>query len=599
MTNYFVSSVDGDDTDDGTTMDDGAGGGVGAWATIEHAVESGGLSAGDIVWVRRTHSEIPTSDIQPIYDGTAVNPIKIIAWPRPSLAGTGDFYNGLPAIVDLSITADKEKHVARYIKNDADGEQYMITGIGYYVEYDGHSNDFVVGETIDNNGTFVGIVHSVIETAANSTGIVVFKLGHTVGDIAENDALDSGGTARADVTANFGTCFLIDKIYVGSDADDGNLTLSADGDWVADMGTEYGFDDSGWTIDEAAWDADAIDIPLIDFNDDSYELYIANDLNLWFTCLNIKDSSDGSGLIRISSSPGTNFEGCILETGSNNTSAINCNGPCNIERTVIDGGGDAGVSHRGYIGYGIPVVMKDVAIYGFQAGCVSLSGNHVKYEGLNLNVERDGSCDIYLYFSGVWEGRDLWLGTEVVTRRANDCCSRTTIKAENHQKVLGAHKAFWGQGDITKLDVVAGSGDPYKRTGGADSVIQIEFNQSSGGVKNPIDNALLPIFEHEFEATTDSLSYRYYVQCEGIVAVTELFIVVEYVGAHDDSTEYVIKTQRSDEAFTARADEEDWLEFMEVTGIQPAVASKVRIKCYCSYYDAANSIYIDPMVAIS
>ena len=37
MTVYFVSSADGDDTDDGTTMDDGSGGGVGSWATLKYA----------------------------------------------------------------------------------------------------------------------------------------------------------------------------------------------------------------------------------------------------------------------------------------------------------------------------------------------------------------------------------------------------------------------------------------------------------------------------------------------------------------------------------------------------------------------------------
>ena len=81
MANYYVDSVSGDDSDNGTTQ-------ALAWATIEHALEAGALSAGDDVWVRRNHSEIPTSDIAPIYDGSNESPISIIGWPRPAIPNT-------------------------------------------------------------------------------------------------------------------------------------------------------------------------------------------------------------------------------------------------------------------------------------------------------------------------------------------------------------------------------------------------------------------------------------------------------------------------------------------------------------------------------
>ena len=70
MPNYFVDSTTGNDGDSGLTMD-------AAWATIEHAVEAGGLVAGDKVWVRRIHVEYagnPTSDITPTYSGTPKDP---------------------------------------------------------------------------------------------------------------------------------------------------------------------------------------------------------------------------------------------------------------------------------------------------------------------------------------------------------------------------------------------------------------------------------------------------------------------------------------------------------------------------------------------
>jgi len=108
-----------------------------------------------------------------------------------------------------------------------------------------------------------------------------------------------------------------------------------------------------------------------------------------------------------------------------------------------------------------------------------------------------------------------------------------------------------------------------------------------------------PIFEHEFEATTDTKDYRYYVQAVGIVTAAELWIEVEYVSAYDDTSEYRHTRVVSSNAFTARADAEDWAEYMEVTGITPVIGSKVRIKCYCTYYNATNKIYIDPKVVIT
>ena len=66
MAEYFVDAATGSDYDNGTTMDL-------AWATLKYAKESGGLSAGDFVWLRPNHSEIPTSDNAPAYNGSANN----------------------------------------------------------------------------------------------------------------------------------------------------------------------------------------------------------------------------------------------------------------------------------------------------------------------------------------------------------------------------------------------------------------------------------------------------------------------------------------------------------------------------------------------
>jgi len=134
MANYFVDSTTGNNENNGATTDL-------AWATIEHAVESGGLSAGDIVWVRRTHVEYsgnPTSDIQPAYGGTYNNWIKVIGWPRGSVSlSKADWTNG-SATVDnvVGATLSREAHAGRYV-TAPNGKRYVIN-------YITDSNTFII-----------------------------------------------------------------------------------------------------------------------------------------------------------------------------------------------------------------------------------------------------------------------------------------------------------------------------------------------------------------------------------------------------------------------------------------------------------------------
>jgi len=176
-----------------------------------------------------------------------------------------------------------------------------------------------------------------------------------------------------------------------------------------------------------------------------------------------------------------------------------------------------------------------------------------------------------------------------------------TAEIENYGRVLGAHKTFTPQGEITKKDVVGGSGDPQKRSGGADSVVELLFNLSdtANQLPKPIADWTPDVFVHEFEATAESKNYRYYVQSQGALTADQIWLECEYVAAYDDSSEYVIKKVESDEAIAARSGTTDWSQYLEVTGIQPAVASKVRIRLKCRYYHATNKIFVDPKVSIT
>jgi hypothetical protein len=248
--------------------------------------------------------------------------------------------------------------------------------------------------------------------------------------------------------------------------------------------------------------------------------------------------------------------------------------------------------------------MFDSAVYSTGVYGLDFASSNGYLKNVNVGVEGNcGGADMAVITMGRIFGYDVKLGQSAADRLIATNSGWTDIAFENYGKVLGSHIRLTAQGQLTKTDVVAGSGDPYKRTGGSDSVIEIVHDESNTIAALPDWDSKYalgdPILEHEFEATTDTRTYRYYVQAEGAVTAAELWIEVEYVASHDDTSEYVIKKVVSDEAITARDDASDWDQYIEVTGIAPAVASKVRIKCYCRYYSATNKIYIDPAVEIS
>ena len=125
MADYFVDSTTGDNGDTGLSTDL-------AWATLQFALEGGGLAAGDIVWVRRIHVEYagdPTVDIRPAYSGTPKDSIRIIGWPRNTHAiSSSDWTNGSTAVVVDDADMDREKHQGRYVTGP-DGETYLITKV--------------------------------------------------------------------------------------------------------------------------------------------------------------------------------------------------------------------------------------------------------------------------------------------------------------------------------------------------------------------------------------------------------------------------------------------------------------------------------------
>ena len=530
MANYFVDSTTGSNGDDGTTMDL-------AFATLEYAVESGGLSPGDIVWIRRLHNETPVSHIAAAYNATHENPIRVIGWPRAADGSiTSATWTGGSTTVDLvvGLSMSRESHLGRFVIGP-DNFPYLITRI------------------IDSD------------------------------------------------------TFIIDREYIGSTVigAGGACTIVPDEHWVADMGTEYGFNDSGWTIKETDWDVDADDLVLIDFAGGSYYVNVGGGNNYHWHNLDFQGGINGSGTIYAPNTSGSPVvQGCLVLKSANAASVnVPANSYLRIDRCIIVGSGSGG-SQWGMYGYG-QTHFSNGAIYNMGDSALVLQGTPGSYfDNVNLGVEMDnGDDEIYIIYSAVFHSKDMKLGgaNGLITVGGPIVSERWRMKFENYNKVLGTHKIFTAQGEITKLDVVEGSGDPYKRTGGADSVIEILHNLSSTTFAAPKPYAMVtpPLFTHQFKVDDTSKNYRYYIQAEGAVAASELWIEIEYVNSYNSTSRYMMGKVISGEAISVRSGPGDWSQYIEINNITPAVASKIRIRCYCSYYHATNKIYVDPKVRVT
>jgi hypothetical protein len=409
---------------------------------------------------------------------------------------------------------------------------------------------------------------------------------------------------------NNSSTITLDREYAGADATStaGACTVKADELWADDMGDEYGFDDSGWIIKETDWDADADNLPTFGYNDGQYTTVFTDTVGISWENMSLIDSKDADGLIYASTNCKLRLRGLMIEnTQLNRCCLFVIYASVFMDRCYLDTASTNIV---------IPAIFNHGQLFLNDVVFNSSDGYHI-------DCETQSTC---LYMNNVHFGpaanddlivrtgldircKDVFFTASVSIAERDVLAMNFILRSENHNKVLGAHKVWNALGEITKVDVVAGSGDPHKRSGGADSVLEILYDVPMGvdNLAEGVDWLIREqtVFEHEFEATTDSRRYRYYVQSEKgeePLLPSKLWIEVEYVSAYGEpggSFPYVTKKVTSDESIAERGDASDWSQYMEVEGIEPAVGSKVRIKCYCSFYDGEAKLYIDPLVEIT
>ena len=516
---YFVSSADGNNGDSGLTLDL-------AWATIEYALESGGLSAGDTVVIRRGHSEIPVSDISPAYDGEVDNPIIIAGCPRSAHAiSSSDWTNGSTGVVVDDADMARAEHQARYI-TAPDGNRYFITRV------------------------------------TDASNIV------------------------------------IDREYAGSTSSN-DATASIDADTPIAGWTAYS-DPGGETIAKADWDADADTLPLIDFNDGDIQFYFSSANFIWLYCVEVKDSADSNGIIRINNSGKLYFEGLLIKQSAENKRLLYIGvTDVYIKRCVIEASGSGnyqqGVTSNSLCG---SIIIEDCAIYNMGDCCIYAQWM-AKLKNVNLGVEiASQDADIVMPNSPDIQGSDVRFGgTNGIVRFEAPTRSSGLLSIENFQKTLGEHRTYYHAGYYEKVAV---SGEtPNKKV--SDNVIKIIPN-----VNWITTYEFAPVMlTHEIDGvTTGSKTFKYWIYNDtgatlnDTTALDNIWLKAEYVDSYDDTTEYTQLEGFSTEIdILDAADADDW-DYLQVT-LTPATTSKVRLTIYFNYYNATTNLIIDPSPVIT
>lgn len=399
------------------------------------------------------------------------------------------------------------------------------------------------------------------------------------------------------VTNISGSNFIIDREYAGTTATDGACTIEEDEHYDE----AQAIDDSAWTIKKTDWNGDADDLPYIDMTTAGYSVMINGAYMIRFVGLQFKNGGDNQTFY---SGIGSNssFKYCLFSQTQNHNML---NAAANSTRVFIDQcifyGNSTGTGQNGIYG-GAAVWIRNSAIY--NCGGTGITGEGMGMLRLdNVNVGVEAANDGYDFNLGAfdWYWKDVKLGSTNVVQ--NGSYYRGNCYVENYGKVQGAWRSFNCNGYTETVAVVAGSGDPQKRTGGSDRVIAIRQNESTYSRGYLFDNLTTDVlgFDHPFlvKAST-SQTYRFYVQANKLSTsdAREFYVEATYIDTYDDTSEYHIATIKSDELISARSGADDWSQYIEVT-VSPATESWIEFRFKAAFFDSDGILYLDPLPVIS
>ncbi|MEW5797329.1 MAG: hypothetical protein AB1772_13370, partial [Candidatus Zixiibacteriota bacterium] len=258
-----------------------------------------------------------------------------------------------------------------------------------------------------------------------------------------------------------------------------------------------------------------------------------------------------------------------------------------IEKCTIEGSGSGSSQNGLYLGGGV-ITVKYCAIYNCgDNGLSSIGFTILRLEYVNNGVEQaNGDNDFYFYAPTSVTAKGLNYNSGVLI---GSYYLFPGMYIEDFAHTEGAHKVIHYIGTISKTDVVVGSGDPEKRTGGSDSVVEILYNQNVTG-KQPIAELAPTVFPRVLVADGTERTFRFFVQSVPALT-TELWFDVSYVDLAGHPC-----TMTATGAISARSNAADWTNYIDVTVPAALSESNIHIDCKSNYYSSSstNKIYIDP-----
>ncbi len=258
-----------------TTGDDSGLSPANAWRSanaMQTAIQYASLAAGDIVtFTRNCYFTGATSNIVPSssVEGTVNNPIQYRCWARGTVTGTITFTRGSRVLSGCSITPNHYYHACRYIRNDSDAKDYMITAVAHKIDFDAQTANFT-NELLVTGGTSgaIGKIHRIVDDGETGSLWIVVRSGTFQDDETITDS--NGGSATVNGTpANDG--FIIRRKYAGASATSAAFTIAAD-PWYSE---DQALDDTEWPTGFKKTDLDAQShaLPYMDFTNTAYQLY--------------------------------------------------------------------------------------------------------------------------------------------------------------------------------------------------------------------------------------------------------------------------------------------------------------------------------------
>jgi len=593
---YWVDTALGTGGDDGSTPSD-AKRGTSAIKTgfeVDHA-------AGIACVIRRTSAYDEgivgfNADIALTANGTPALPVVFLSWPRAAIPNTtiteADWTNG-SQIVDnvVGITPSWRGHLARWA-TAPDGHKYLLTAIlvKFTVDGMGHGDEFEVGEILTNTTqTKKGKVWKFIDNL-DTTG-TIWAVVDSSSAWVDDDNITSDGGGDAELSANaIAVGFLIDREYAGGTVTgvNGKFQIDEDPDYV--NRPQAGID--------AGWDADSHDLPIIDFNNEAYQLNITTDRYIIVSGFNVKDSADMDGIIFSRSNLYTLIKNCLFKQSSSNTPIVGMRlDSTTINNCIIEGSG-TGTSQTGINTVSGSIVnLNNIALYNCGKFGIKVLG---KYNIVNSNfgIEMsNGDSEIRLDTpAGLVKGMDVKFGG------SNGYIEYTNISEgifiENYQKILGNHKSFYnsfGEGE----SVAVTSTNANKKL--SDKVLKISPNINSVFVVNEWKKEL---FVGNFDLNVGAHTIKYWIYNDtgdtlnDNHATENIYLEGKYIDSYDDTTTYTITNVFSTEIDIIQATDADaWVQISLAFTL--ATAGRIKVYLKVAKYEATGYILLDPIAVIT